>query len=75
MASVVAKPCDNCEHVEVCAYRSSYERIISEVQSTIVTPPGALAKCELVDVDFISSVFINCKYFCHHVTKRSEIQN
>ena len=63
MASILANPCDKCEHVDVCAYRSSYERIVSEIGNFSVIPSGALANCKLSEVDVIRSVFITCKYF------------
>lgn len=61
MAYINADSCENCTHREVCKNKEAFGSIVSQLSSVCVKFEGK--NTELLDVDFINSVTIECEHF------------
>ena len=57
--------CTRCAHREVCTYKQDYLDILKAVANSSVnkdTPDGKIASKKVIYYDFISGIFVGCKY-------------
>ncbi len=58
--------CTRCAHREVCIYKQDFLDIIKAVKNASVirdTPDGKITSKQVIYYDFISEIFIGCKYY------------
>lgn len=57
--------CTRCAHREVCAYKQDYLDILKAVENASVVSDisdGKITSKKVIDYDFISKIFVGCKY-------------
>ena len=74
-AGVKETLCTRCTHQEVCAHKQDYLDILKAVENAAVTrdtPDGKITSKKVIYYDFISGVYVGCKYHQNRtVTYRS----
>ena len=57
--------CTQCAHREVCAYKQDFLDIVKAIEKASVvrdTPDGKITSKKVIYYDFISEIFVGCKY-------------
>lgn len=63
----VNDPCKGCDHAEICKYRDKY----SQLRSNILIAVDSMDGYE----DFVSDVFVKCKYQNRHTNQLNVASN